>query len=148
MPHARKKIAKKATPSAMRAPRPTGLSGVKLLDVARIDRAVDVGHRLDDADLEQDLAGFLQESLQLAGEEFLVRGLVLPAQVPGRGCELLGALLHVGAHDLVRLLRVARDHLERLEVALRHRARGAAVFGEVLRRAAEGVHYYRVVEGR
>ena len=63
------------------APGPTGLSGVKLFDVTRVDGARDVGHRLDHPDLEQDLAGFLQEPLQLAGEELLVRGLVLPAQV-------------------------------------------------------------------
>src|SRR5919109_2095992 len=73
-PQARKKSAKKARPSATRAPGPTGFSGVKLFDVSRVDGARDVRHGLDDADLEQDLAGFLQEPLQLAGEEFPVRG--------------------------------------------------------------------------
>src|SRR5687767_13116437 len=107
MLHARKKSTKKARPSATRAPGPTGFSGVKfLLDVARVDRARHVRHRLDDADLEQDLARFLEEALQLAGEEFLVGRLVLPAQVLRRVPELLAALLHVGAHDLVGLLRV------------------------------------------
>src|SRR6266850_5043351 len=53
--HAAKNRTKNATPSAMRAPGVTGLSGVKLLDVARIDGAADVWHRLDDADLDQQL---------------------------------------------------------------------------------------------
>src|SRR5688500_7823527 len=98
MLHARKKSTKKARPSAARAPGPTGFSGVKLLlDVARVDGARHVGHRLDDADLEQDLARFLEEALQLAGEEFLVCRLVLPAQVLCRIRELLAALLHICA---------------------------------------------------
>src|SRR5437868_14430281 len=53
---AAKKSTKNAMPSATRAPGLTGLSGRQLLlDVARIDRAADVGHRLDDADLDEEL---------------------------------------------------------------------------------------------
>src|SRR5438270_7550145 len=63
-----KKSTKNATPSARRAPGVTGLRGVKLLDVARIDRGADIRHRLDDADLDQELPRFLEEALQLAGE--------------------------------------------------------------------------------
>src|SRR5258707_2856718 len=46
-----KKSTKNATPSAMRAPGVTGLSGVQLFDVARVDRAAAIRDRLDDADL-------------------------------------------------------------------------------------------------
>src|SRR5712671_2212745 len=121
--HAATKTTKKARPSATRAPGPTGLSGVNLvlLDVARVDGSFDVRHLLDDADLEQELPCVLQERLQLAGEELLVRGAILPAQVGRRLGERLARLLHVGAHDLVGLLRLLRDHLERQEVALGHR---------------------------
>src|SRR5436189_27118 len=75
---------KNATPSAIRAPGVTGLRGVKrLLDVARVDRAADVRYGLDDADLDEELARLLEEGLQLAGEELLVRRPILPAQVSG-----------------------------------------------------------------
>src|SRR5258708_27503960 len=47
-----KKSTKNATPSAMRAPAVTGVSGVQvLLVVAPIDDALDRRHRLDDSDL-------------------------------------------------------------------------------------------------
>src|SRR5260221_2791196 len=143
-----KKSTKNATPSAMRAPGVTGLSGVKrLLDVARIDGALDRRHRLDDADLDQELPRFLEEALQLGGEELLVRRATLPAEIRGRFCEGFARLLHVGAHDLVGLLRLARDHVDRLEVALGDRLRHWCVLGEVFRGAAERVHHHRVVEG-
>src|ERR1700682_2482412 len=146
--HAATNSTKKATPSATRAPGPTGFKGVNwLLDVARVDRARDVGHRLDDAHLEQQLAGFPEESLQLAGEEILIRRPILPAQVRGRLRELLAALLHVRAHDLISLLRLLDDHLERLEVAFGHRLGGLGVLRQEFRRAAEGVHHHRIVEG-
>src|SRR6266404_2287918 len=51
------------------------------LDVAGIDDRVDVGSRFDDAELEQQIGRLLAELRVLAGEEFLVRRLVLPAQV-------------------------------------------------------------------
>src|SRR5438477_5602020 len=142
-----KKSTKNATPSAIRAPGVTGLRGVKrLLDVARVDGGADVRHGFDDADLYEELTGFLEEGLQLAGEEPLVRGAVLPAQIGGRLAECFAGLLHVGAHDLVGLRRLARDHLDRLEVALGDRFRHLAILGEVFRRAAEGVHDHRIVE--
>src|SRR5258706_7073220 len=142
-----KKSTKNATPSAMRAPGVTGLSGVKLLlDVARIDGALDRRHRLDDADLDQELPRFLEEALQLAGEELLVRRAILPAEIRGRFGEGFARLLHVGAHDLVGLLRLARDHVDRLEVALGERFRHSCVLGEVFRGAAERVHHHRIVE--
>src|SRR4051812_49955815 len=76
-----------------------------LLNKPRVDDRLDVGLLLDDADLEQEVRGFVRELLDLAGEEFLVRLAVLPAQELRRGAERLAGLLHVGAHDLVcRLL--------------------------------------------
>src|ERR1700716_2881831 len=103
-------------PSPMRAAVPTGSRGrsmkrlsyplsdregvgrgrsAGLLDEAGVDDAGDVGDGFDDADLEQQVGGFLGEGLQLAGEELLVRRFVLPAQVLGRVAELLSRLLHV-----------------------------------------------------
>src|SRR5258708_4843336 len=138
-----KKSTKNATPSAMRAPGVTGLSGVKLLNVARVDRGCDVGHRLDDADLDEELARVLEEALQLAGEELLIRCAILPAEIRGRFGEGFARLLHVGAHDLVRLLRLARDHVDRLEVALGDRLRPPCVLADEFRGAAEPVPHHR-----
>src|SRR5213076_845880 len=104
--HAAKNSTKNATPSATRAPGVTGFSGVKLPDVGGVDRRIDVGHRLDDADLEQELPRLLQEGLQLAGEKPAVRRAILPAQVGSRFRERFAALLHVGTHHLVGLLRL------------------------------------------
>src|SRR5881394_2361663 len=138
---AAKKSTKNATPSAIRAPGVTGLRGVKrLLDVARVDRAADVRYGLDDADLDEKLARLLEEGLQLAGEELLVRRPILPAQVSGGFRERLARLLHVGTHDLVGFRRLSRDHLDRLEIAVGDGFRHLAVLGEVLRCAAEGIH--------
>src|SRR3712207_3425744 len=91
------KTTKKAIPSAIRAPCPIGSrgrsigttqtlgtasagpfedrpkpGGSRLLNEAFVDGAVDIRHLLDDADLEEQLAGLLQEGLQLAREEFPV----------------------------------------------------------------------------
>jgi hypothetical protein len=50
-----------------------------LFDEARVKEIVDLRRRLDDADLEQQLRGVLVEGEELAREEFLVSGFVLPA---------------------------------------------------------------------
>src|SRR5206468_5840154 len=82
--HTAKKSTKNATPSAIRAPGVTGWRGVKrLLDVARVDGGADVRHGFDDADLDEELPRFLQEGLQLAREELLVRGAILPSKISG-----------------------------------------------------------------
>ena len=74
------------------------------LDEAGVDERFDVGDLLDDADLEQQVGRFLaRTACELAGEELLVRRLVLPAQVRRPTCRMLAGLLHVGAHDLVGL---------------------------------------------
>src|SRR6478752_2349636 len=80
-----------------------------LLDEARVVEIVGLRNLLDDADLEQQGSRFLGEGLPLAGEELLVGGLVLPAQIFGRVAKLLAALLHVGAHHLVGLGLILGD---------------------------------------
>src|SRR6267154_6735686 len=70
--------------------------GNALLDEARIKEVVDLRNRFDDADLEQQVCGLLVKGLELAHEEFLVRGLVLPAQIFRRVAELFAGLLHIG----------------------------------------------------
>src|SRR6266540_6430168 len=101
-----------------------------LLDEPRVDEPVQVGHLLDDADLEPQRGGFLVELLKLAAEELLVRGAILPAQIFLRRLELLARLLDAGAHDLEALLRFLRDQLDRLEIAVGERLRGLRVVGE------------------
>ena len=51
------------------------------LDELRVGELGHVGHRLDDAGFQQQVGRFLAELRVLAGEELLVRGAVLPAQV-------------------------------------------------------------------
>src|SRR5689334_7647925 len=78
------KTAKNAMPSASRRAGAIGASGVttpRSLDEARVGERGHVGHRLEDADLEQQVGRLLAELSMLAAEEFLVGGLVLPAQV-------------------------------------------------------------------
>ena len=53
---------------------------VRLLDELRIGQRFHVRLLLDDAGLEQQVGRLRREGLELAGEELLVRGLVLPAQ--------------------------------------------------------------------
>src|SRR5262249_37563371 len=82
-PQGRKKRTKKAMPRASRAVLPTGTRGVSIdpgrsrllpasLDEARVDGGGDVGHALDDAELEEKIGRFLAEGLQLAVEELLI----------------------------------------------------------------------------
>src|SRR5437764_14537923 len=100
---------------APRSPRATSL------DEPRIGQRVEIRHLLDDADFEEQVGGFLAELLQLAGEELLVPGPILPAQVLLRRLELFACLLDVGPHDLEALLRLLRDHVDRVEIAVGER---------------------------
>src|SRR6478672_4667128 len=104
-----------------RRPRAGRATPATLLDESRIVECVHVRHRLDAANLQQQVARFLAELLQFAVEEFLVRRLVLPAQVFRRCAELLAALLDVGAHDFIAFGRVLLDHRHCLEVAVGER---------------------------
>src|SRR5262245_7417833 len=117
-----------------------------LLHEPRVGELREVRYRLDHADLEQQVGGLLREARVFAGEECLVGGLVLPAQVLRRVAELLAGLAHVGPHDVVGLLLVGLDHLERVEIARRQCLHGAVVLGDEFRRAAERVHDHRVVK--
>src|SRR2546426_5024769 len=101
-----------------------------LLDEPRIGQRVEIRHLLDDADFEEQVGGFLAELLELAGEELLVRSPILPAQVLLRRLELFARLLDVGPHDLEALLRLLRDHVDRIEVAVGERLRRLRVVGE------------------
>src|SRR5262249_17265802 len=83
--------------------------GIRLVYIAGIDDAADLGDLVNNADLEQQIGGFLGEGLKLPGEKFLVGGLVLPAQVFCRVAKLLTRLLHVGSHDLVGLRGLLAD---------------------------------------
>src|SRR5581483_10060844 len=124
---------KNAMPRAIFAPRPTGTSGVnmalpssqrktgraiafarpalparlfrRLLHEARIDDGVEIDLRLDHAALEQHFLRLLEEGLDLAAEELLVRRLVLPAQIGLRLLERGRVLLHRRAHDAEGFLR-------------------------------------------
>src|SRR6185369_6119067 len=89
-----KRIAGRRTHLRSRAPRSLSLSGRRLLHEAGVDRGVDIRLGLDDAGLEQEIGGFLHERLDLAAEELLVGGRVLPAKIGLRFLEILGALLH------------------------------------------------------
>src|SRR5450755_3968350 len=117
------KTMKKATPRAMRVAGATGVSGFMRrpsprpsptsgrgrrtsLDELRVGQLAQVGDRLDDPGFEKQVGGFLAEGGVLAGEEFLVRGAILPAQVLLASLERLGRLFDVGAHDLEALLRI------------------------------------------
>src|SRR5436190_1403057 len=66
------------------------------LNEARIRKLRQIRDLLDDADLEQEVGRLLRERVELAGEEGLVGGLVLPAQIFRRVAELLARLLHIG----------------------------------------------------
>src|SRR5262245_5947562 len=110
-PHPKKNSAKKARPRAILAARETGASGVSVgpacrrsLDEARVDDGGDVRLRLDDAELEKQLAGLLAESLDLSGEELPVGLALLLAEIGLRFLELLARLLDHRAHDLEALL--------------------------------------------
>src|SRR5437667_11151147 len=87
-----------------------------LLDEPRIGQRVEIRHLLDDADFEEQVGGFLAELLQLAGEELLVPGPILPAQVLLRRLELFARLLDVGPHDLEALLRLLPYRVDRLKL--------------------------------
>src|SRR5215468_2573281 len=156
-PQARKKRTKKAMPRATRAVLPTGTRGVSIdpgrsrsvppsLDEARVDGGGDVGHALDDAELEEQLSRFLAEGLQLTVEELLVRLPILPAQVGLRLLELLARLLHYRSHDLEALLGLLGDHVHRLEVAVDHGLHERGMLRDELGRAAEGVHDHGIVQ--
>src|SRR5262249_43547511 len=133
-----RKRTKNAMPRTILAPRLTGISGVNmsylpkriagrkaprsqlpapagLLDGARVDRGVELDLRLDHAGLKQNVLGLLQERLDLAAEEFLVRRLVLPAQIGLRFLERRRILLHRRAHDAEGFLRLFLDHRDGLE---------------------------------
>src|SRR5262245_19316774 len=170
---AARKSTKNAMPSAIFTPRVTGVSGFiankngpgmrgraswvptcgrtgarPSLDETDVDDRVDVGHALDDAELEQELPCLAAESLDLTREEPAIGLAVLPAKVPLRFLELLAGLLHDRAHDLEALLRLALDQLERLEVARHEGLHELRVLLDELGRAAEGVHDHRIVERR
>src|SRR6266511_1207344 len=117
-----------------------------LLDEPRIGQRVEIRHLLDDADFKEQVGGLLAELLELAREELPVRGPILPAQVLLRRLELFARLLDVGAHDLEALLRLLRDQVDRVEVAVGERLRRPRVVGEEFRRTAERVHDHRVIE--
>ena len=91
-------------------------------------------------------AASLENAACSPAKNFWLACLVLPAQIFRRIAELLAGLLHVGAHDLVGLLLVALDHLERVEIALGQRLHGRVVLGDEFRRAAERVHHHRIIE--
>src|SRR5262249_46160978 len=117
-PQARKNSAKNRMPRPTLAPRETGARGVstgpsspRSLEEARVDDRRDVGHALDDAELEQELARLLAEGLDVAGEELFVGLAVLPAQIGLRLLELLARLLHHRPHHVEALLRLLGDHL-------------------------------------
>src|SRR6187431_2465687 len=93
--------------------RPLGLT-----NELRVGELRHVGHRLDDAGFHQQVGGFLAELRVLAGEELLVGGAVLPAQVGLALLERLASLLDVGAHDLEALLRIGLDHVDGVEVGV------------------------------
>src|SRR5262249_40642413 len=99
----------------------------RLLHEARVDDRVEIDLGLDHAALEQQLLRLLQERLDLAAEELLVRRLVLPAQVGLRLLERGRILLHRCTHGGEGFLRLLLDHLERLEIALGDGLGGLAV---------------------
>src|SRR5262249_54684152 len=137
--HAATKTTKNATPRATAAAAPTGTSGLTAagsLDEACVDDRVDVRHRLDDAQLQQELGRVAAEGLQLAGEELGVGRAVLPAQVRLRLLELLAGLLDRRAHDLEALLGLGPDHVHRVEVAVHQGLDELGVLVDELRRAA------------
>src|SRR5262245_57171010 len=89
-----------------------------LLNKSRVGELTQIRNLLDHAGLQQQVGGLLVEGDELAGEERLVGGSVLPAQILRGVAELIARLLHVGAHDLVGLGLVALDHPDRVEIAL------------------------------
>src|SRR3954464_2014834 len=105
-------------PRTSRAVAPTGVSGfigsplpspargrgsAASLDELRVGELRHVGQLLDDSRLHQQLARLLAEGRVLAGEELLVGGAVLPAQVLLAALERIAGLLDVGTHDLEAL---------------------------------------------
>src|SRR4051812_14557163 len=114
---AAKNSTKKKTPRPMRRRAEIGLSGCKMsLDELRVNERIEIRHRFDDARLEQNVGCVLAERLDFAGEEFLVRRLVLPAQVGRRLRKLLARLFHIRSHHVVALLRILLDHVHRFKI--------------------------------
>src|SRR6266568_1319585 len=69
--------------------------GRRSLDEPRVRQRVEIRHLLDDADFEEQVGGLSAELLELAGEELLVRGLILPEEILLRRLELFARLLDV-----------------------------------------------------
>ena len=137
--HSATNSTKKLMPSTTRVPGATGVSGFTGYLMKRVSASLVRSGiwRMMPASSSRSAASLLNCGV-LAGEELLVGGAVLPAQIGLALLEGFAALLDVGAHDLEALLRVGLDHLERVEVAVGQALRGLGVVGQELGRAAEG----------
>jgi hypothetical protein len=93
-----------------------------LFDETCVKEIFDLRGRLDDADLEQQIRRFLVEGQEFAREEFLVRGLVLPAQIFCRVAELLAGLFHVGSHDQAKRKGAGQRSPDRSRTRRRYKA--------------------------
>src|SRR5689334_25229475 len=124
---AAKKTTKNAAPRAILAPRETGLRGSsnprllgsdRQLQEAQVDHLLRLRFLLDHAVELEHAHREIDEGLVLLRVVVLVLLAVLPVDVGGGLGERLSRLLDAAAHELVRLERVALQHVERLEEAV------------------------------